>query len=158
MVSRSYYWPHFQRQQPYTPYVPPSYDDNTAMPLLILLHGSGGDHRNIIADHHAGQDLDTDAMLIANAGAFPYMEYRHLARIDVELVLQHVSQHYQVDPKRIYLQGISLGGRGALEIASMLPQTFAGISAHGVYGVTEAIFDPTLVPGRPSGPPLIISR
>ena len=146
MVLRSYDWPQFQRRQPYTLYVPSTYQPQQAMPVMVLLHGSGGDHRNIIADHHAGQDLEQFPMLIANAGAFPHEEYRHLARIDVMLMLQHLAQHYHIDPQRIYIQGISLGGRGALDVAAAHPDVFAGISAQGVYGLLDHIIDPTLQP------------
>ena len=81
-------------------------------------------------------------MLIANAGAYGHREYRHLALQDLLAVLRDVSAKYAVDPDRVYLQGISLGGRGTLEAAALRPDIFAAISSHGVYGVQEDLIDP----------------
>ena len=111
-------------------------------PLMILLHGSGGDYRNIIADEAAGQRFETHPMLIANAGAFLYQEFRHLALNDVRGVLEDMKKKYNVDEDRVYLQGISLGGRGSLETAALLPDTFAAISPQGVYGISPRWNDP----------------
>lgn len=144
-VVRSYENPQLLRRQPYTLYVPQSLDLAQPAPLLILLHGSGGDWRNLVADAAAGQRFETHPMLIANAGAFRYQEYRHLALNDLRGVLEDVARKYNVDRKRIYLQGISLGGRGTLEAAALLPDTFAAVSAHGVYGIQTPWIDPPTI-------------
>lgn len=115
------------------------------VPLMILLHGSGGDYRNLVADHAAGQRFDEHPMLIANAGAFYHQEFRHLALNDVLGVLEDVSSKYRVDPRRVYLQGISLGGRGVLELAALMPDRFAAVSAQGVYGLQRRAMDPLTV-------------
>jgi dienelactone hydrolase len=134
-VLRSASSPVLQRQQPYTVYIPPGLSLLRPVPLLLLLHGSGGDFRNVIPDAYGGQDLDEHPMLIANAGAFRYQEYRHMALQDALAVLEHVCRVYPVDPERIYLQGISLGGRGTLDLAARLRDRVAAVSAQGVYGM-----------------------
>jgi hypothetical protein len=144
-VVRSYENPQLLRRQPYTLYVPKSLDLSKPAPLLILLHGSGGDWRNLVADAAAGQRFETDPMLIANAGAFRYQEYRHLALNDIRGVLDDVASKYNVDRNRVYLQGISLGGRGTLEAAALMPDTFAAVSAHGVYGIQMPWTDPPTI-------------
>jgi len=136
------------RRQPYTVYVPPALDLSRPAPLMILLHGSGGDYRNIIADEFAGQRFDKFSMLIANAGAFKHQEYRHMAFDDVERIIEDMCKKYHVNRDRIYLQGISLGGRGALEMAALRPDLFAAVSAQGVYGVQETLLDPAAVAAR----------
>lgn len=145
---RAYPNPQLRRLQPYTIYVPESLDLTEPAPLMILLHGSGGDHRNLVADYAAGQRFEENPMLIANAGAFFQQEFRHMALNNVRWVIEDMKQKYNVDPKRIYLQGISLGGRGTLEAASLLPDTFAAISAHGVYGALGIFNDPNAAVDR----------
>jgi len=136
-LLRSYFNEPLQRRQPYTLYLPQALDLSHPAPLLILLHGSGGDYRNLVADFAAGQDLEKHPMLIANAGAFYYQEYQHLAFNDVLGVLADVQKKYRVDPDRIYCQGISLGGRGVMEMAALRPGLFAAICAQAPYGATQ---------------------
>lgn len=142
MVLRSYENHQMQRLQPYTAYVPQEYDGENPWPLMILLHGSGGDYRNIISDVHEGQELETNPMLIANAGAFMHQEYRHMAVEDVLGVLADMKRKYNVDPNRVYVQGISLGGRGCIEMAALRPGVFAAASPQGVYGIFQQAADP----------------
>lgn len=141
-ILRSYTNPQLDRRQPYTLYVPAALDLSAPSPLMILLHGSGGDYRNLVADFAAGQRFEEHPMLIANAGAHGWLEFRHLALNDVRWVIEDVSRKYKVDPTRIYVQGISLGGRGCLDLAAMMPDTFAAVSAQGVYGVQRELLDP----------------
>jgi len=142
-VLRSYFNPQLRRRQPYTVYVPRSLETDKPAALMILLHGSGGDYRNLVADHAAGQRFEEHPMLIANAGAFAHQEYRHMALNDVRWVIEDMKRKYNVDAGRIYGQGISLGGRGVLDLAARLPDTFAAVSAQGVYGVMPLLMDTT---------------
>lgn len=47
---------------------------------------------------------------------------------DVMTAISIVLQKYQADPKRLYLTGLSRGGYGTWDIASMHPETFAAIN------------------------------
>jgi predicted esterase len=141
-LQRSYWNPQLQRRQPYLVIVPPTLDLTLPVPVLLHLHGSGGDYRNLISDEANGQRFDTNPMLIIGVGAYKYEEYRHIALNDLRWILDDVARKYQIDPKRIFLSGISLGGRGALEAAARLPDIFAGISAHGVWGIALPDIDP----------------
>lgn len=144
-VLRSYFNPQWQRRQAYTAYVPESLDLSQEQPLLIVLHGSGGDYRNIVADEAAGQRFENFPMLVANAGAYRNQEYRHMALNDVKWIIEDMAAKYKVDRSRIYLQGISLGGRGTMELAALMPDTFAAVSAQGSYGIQSALADPGLL-------------
>lgn len=142
LTLRSYRSEQLSRLMPYAMYVPEAYDPNKPMPLMILLHGSGGDYLNVISDVYEGQELESHPMLLANAGAFPHWEYRHLALIDVLAVLKDVKSKYNVDVDRVYLQGISLGGRGSLEVPALTPGVFAAACPQGVYGFFQDSSDP----------------
>ncbi len=137
LVLRSYANPHLGRRIPYAAYVPEAYDPGEPMPLLILLHGSGGNYVNVVSDMYHGQELETHPMLVANAGAFRHQEYRHMALNDVVWVLEDMARKYAVDRDRVYVQGISLGGRGAIELAALRPELFAAVSPQGVYGLMQ---------------------
>lgn len=141
-LIRAYANPHLRRRQPYTVYVPESLDLSKPAPLMILLHGSGGDYRNLVADFAAGQRFEKHPMLIANAGAYRRTEFRHMPLYDVKAIIEDMRRKYNVDPDRIYAQGISLGGRGVLDLAARLPDTFAAISSQGSYGVHHELMDP----------------
>ncbi|MFP4106025.1 MAG: hypothetical protein ACLFVU_08035 [Phycisphaerae bacterium] len=149
LVLRSYENPQLKRRQPYTVYVPETYDAKKQAPLLILLHGSGGNYVNIISDMVEGQELESQPMLIANAGAYRYQEYRHMALLDVKWVIEDMKSKYNVDPRRVYVQGISLGGRGCLELAALMPGTFAAVSPQGVYGMFQEASDPAAFAAQP---------
>ena len=93
-LIRSYQNPHLRRLQPYTVYVPESLDLSEPAPLMILLHGSGGDYRNLIADYAAGQRFEEHPMLIANAGAFRNTEFRHMVLEDVHRIIEDMKSKY----------------------------------------------------------------
>ncbi len=141
-LIRSYESPHLRRRQPYTVYVPKALDLSEPAPLMILLHGSGGDYRNLVADYAAGQRFEEFPMLIANAGAYKNTEFRHMVLEDVRSIIEDMQIKYNVDPDRIYAQGISLGGRGVLELSALMPDMFAAVSSQGTYGVHHEWMDP----------------
>jgi predicted esterase len=141
-LIRSYENELLRKRQPYTVYVPESLDLSAPAPLMILLHGSGGDYRNLVADYAAGQEFESHPMLIANAGAFKNTEFRHMPQHDVMRIIEDMQKKYKIDPDRIYAQGISLGGRGVLDLAAREPDVFAAISSQGSYGVHHELMDP----------------
>lgn len=141
-LIRSYVSPHLRQRQPYTVYVPENLNLGKPAPLMILLHGSGGDYRNLIADFAAGQEFENHPMLIANAGAYKNTEFRHMPLHDVKWIIEDMQRKYNVDASRIYAQGISLGGRGVLDLSARMPDTFAAISSQGTYGVHHELLDP----------------
>ena len=142
VLLRSYFNPQLGRLQPYSVHVPKAYDPNKPMALMVLLHGSGFDYLNILSDMKAGQELETNPLLLANAGAFRQQEFRHMALNDVLWVVQDMKKKYNVDADRVYLQGISLGGRGSIEIAALRPEIWAATSPQGTYGCMAESSDP----------------
>ena len=66
-----------------------------------------------------------------------------MALNDVLSVIEDMKAKYNVDADRVYMQGISLGGRGSMEVAALRPELFAAISPQGTYGMMQ---EPTDIP------------
>jgi poly(3-hydroxybutyrate) depolymerase len=130
--------------QPYALYVPPGYDPRKPWPLVIALHGSHSDHRHNLRrvfglDNRPGEtDLeasrnemplpDVPALVVSPYGRGEFMGYDGLGGEDVMRVIADVRRAYHVDPARISLTGLSMGGGGTWEIGLRHPELFAALA------------------------------
>jgi poly(3-hydroxybutyrate) depolymerase len=137
--------------QPYALYVPKDYDGARAWPLVVALHGAGSNHRHMLRrvfglDNRAGEsDLeatrnelplpDVPALVVAPYGRGEVMGYDGLGGEDVLRVLADVRRSYNVDPDRITLTGLSMGGGGTWTLGLQHPELFAGLAP--ICGVTD---------------------
>ena len=124
--------------QPYTVYVPATYDGKTPRPLLVLLHGSGGDQweipqaaanldgRSVFAGALEQDRIESNFLMCAPLARGP-SGYVHIAEVDILQMLDEVQRDYLVDADRIYVLGWSMGGAGAFLMASRFPDRFAAI-------------------------------
>jgi predicted peptidase len=115
-------------------WLPASYAQNTdAYPLLFFLHGAGerGDDLNLLAAHGPpkwASSAQRPAFLepfIVLAPQCPADQTWSAAPL-LEL-LDDVGARWRIDPRRVYLTGISMGGRGAWSLAQEQPQRFAAL-------------------------------
>jgi pimeloyl-ACP methyl ester carboxylesterase len=117
--------------QPYRMFVPASYRaDPRPAPLLPLLHGWTGNHRGFNPENNEFWNKvvrSNRALAPKPLGRGEEMWYEHIGELDVLEVMRDVALHYNVDPKRIYLGGTSMGGLGTIKIAEAHPDLFAGI-------------------------------
>jgi len=124
--------------QPYTVYVPKGYDGKGTWPLLLLLHGSGGDQWEIA---QAAANLDgrsvfrgaleenvqeANFLLCAPLARGP-SGYEQIAEVDILQTLDEVQRDYRVDSDRVYAMGWSMGGAGSYMMASRFPDRFAAV-------------------------------
>lgn len=121
-------------------FVPQGYseDRNVRWPLMIFLHGSGecGSDLSVVAKwgppavvaKHPGAP-----MLIASP-QLPEGDW-DLAKLD--RLLADVRRTYRVDPARIYLTGLSLGGTATWRWAIAHPELFAAIAPVAAVAPTE---------------------
>jgi predicted peptidase len=119
----------------YQLYLPTDYgkEQGKKWPLILFLHGAGerGDDINLVKKHGPPKLLDgnTDSpvtqfiVVSPQCPANKWWEPR-----DVITLLDEVSQKYEVDPDRVYLTGLSMGGFGTWETASRFPERFAAIA------------------------------
>lgn len=137
-------------------YLPPSYsDDGAASPLLVFLHGSG----------ESGIGDDADLGILANGGIpgiiasdlwpdsrpFVVLSPQHaenppsycMESREIDAFLHFALEHYNVDPQRVYLTGLSCGAIGLWNyladhrgevVAAAVPIAGYGIGAIQVAG------------------------
>ncbi len=115
----------------YLTYLPKSYaPKGEPVPLLVFLHGSG----------ESGQDIEKVKVwgppaMIEKGVDFPFIVISPQSATprgwNAELLkgmLDDVLSRYNVDRKRIYLTGLSMGGFGAWELAARYPEVFAALA------------------------------
>jgi predicted esterase len=128
--------------QPYRLFVPDSYDGSKATPLVVALHGMGGDENSMFDGY--GKSVTAEAgkkgfLVVAPKGRGLASMYRGTAEQDVMDVLAEVRRDYKVDPARIYLMGHSMGGYGTWSVAVSHPDVFAALAPISGGGDTAAL-------------------
>jgi poly(3-hydroxybutyrate) depolymerase len=116
--------------QPYRLMIPGVYDGTKPLPLVVALHGMGGDENGMFDSY--GKELPADAdkagfILVGPKGRGPASMYRGTAEQDVLDVMAEVERDYKVDKNRVYLMGHSMGGYGTWSIAIDHPDLFAAL-------------------------------
>lgn len=120
--------------QPYRIFVPASYDGSKAYPLIVALHGMGGDENSYFDSAVYGKgafarQAEQRGYLVAcPKGRNTASMYLGSAETDVLDVIAEVRRAYRVDPARIYLTGHSMGGYGTWSVAMDHPELFAAIA------------------------------
>lgn len=123
---------------PYLLYLPPDYASNpTPKPVLVFLHGVGERGRDLQGVYGWGPDgriLDTPGF----KDKYPFIGIAPQAPVThrwenpemyktVVAIIEHVLKEYRADKERVYLTGLSMGGRGTWEVALEAPHLFAAI-------------------------------
>ena len=131
-------------QQPYRLYLPSAYDGSQPLPLLVALHGTGGD-QNKYFDHETYQDgiYKSEAEKRGIAVVCPFggdaqgrpTEWRGVGELHVLAALEDVQRRFRIDPDRIVCTGQSMGGTGTTYLCCRYPDVFAaGIPLASTYG------------------------
>ncbi|MEK6299295.1 MAG: prolyl oligopeptidase family serine peptidase [Acidobacteriota bacterium] len=118
--------------QPYQIFVPSGYDKSKPFPLVIALHGMGGDENSYLSFYGQGA-FKTEAerrgyIVACPKGRKPASMYVGDAEKDVMDVLAEVRRAYNIDADRIYLTGHSMGGFGTWSVAMNHPEVFAALA------------------------------
>ena len=116
---------------PYRVYLPNDYVDNHAsgFPLLLFLHGAGerGSDLTALAKTGLPKELEQGTQLpfITVCPQCPvkeaWDEHKLLALLD------KIIADYNIDLSRIYVTGLSMGGRGTWQLANLAGNRFAAI-------------------------------
>lgn len=100
------------------------------VPLIVFLHGSGerGNNLELVKAHSPF----TYKNLIKEKVAILAPQCPENTWWDTETVYQlilEIKEKYKIDPSRIYITGLSMGGWGTLKLAMEHPEMFAAVVA-----------------------------
>ena len=115
----------------YLMFLPQDYgkEQGKKWPLMLFLHGAGerGSDVNKVKVHGPPK-------IVENKKDFPFIlvspqcpENKWWEPQEVIALLDEVQSKYKVDPDRVYLTGLSMGGFGTWETATQYPERFAAI-------------------------------
>jgi predicted esterase len=117
---------------PYRVYLPATYHAGRKYPLILLLHGAGGDETDFLEGYRGTWPKAAEEhgyILAAVSGRGPVSGYAKAngAEQDVLDVLELVKARYSVDAARVYLGGHSMGSAGTWRIGLTFAERFAGL-------------------------------
>ncbi len=123
------------RRVGYTIAYPPGHEPGDRLPLIVMLHGFGGDHRNALSSMTPAQavglrHLPPLAMVTVDGGGGywnPHPGDDPLGMVIDELI--PLCRRQGLGRQRIGAMGISMGGYGALLFAEKYPQLFGAVAA-----------------------------
>ena len=115
----------------YLEYLPKEYGKGEKMPLVIFLHGAGerGDDLELVARHgwlkHVRNGQEYPFVILAPQ--CPQNDYWGCYIESLNAFLDTALKEYDVDPKRVYLTGLSMGGTGTWLWSLANPERFAAV-------------------------------
>lgn len=121
----------------YLLYLPQNYNRQDKFPLLLFLHGAGERGGNAVGENGDMNLLKAHGppKQISAGKEFPCIVVSPQCQTDgwweaAELsdLLDHIEANYSVDPNRIYVTGLSMGGFGTWALAAYEPDRFAAIA------------------------------
>ena len=119
----------FTKEIKYLLYKPTDYDDAKPSPLLIFLHGAGerGDDLELVKIHGPPKLIEQgiDLPFVVASPQVALNEW--WSPSTVIWLLKDIQSRLNIDPKRVYLTGLSMGGYGTWETSSKYPNIFAAI-------------------------------
>ncbi len=135
---------------PYLLHLPADYDPEVGgrWPLIFFLHGAGerGEDLEQIKVHGIPRVAEArpDFPFVAVSPQCPVNRWWSDFLLPLRLLLDEVMRLYAVDPDRVYLTGLSMGGYGTWHLATEYPDRFAAIApicggGHWAYGFPERV-------------------
>lgn len=141
---RSYDFKEADKEMEYALFVPEGYDATKSWPLMVALHGLNSNPRQILGYPGFTKLAQEHGYILAapmgyntrgwyggrgqTSRRWDPMNLGELSEKDVMNVLEIVRGEFNVDSKRIYLMGHSMGGGGAWHIGIKYPDIWAGLA------------------------------
>ncbi len=124
---------------PYRAIVTPGRSEGELLPLIVFLHGDwqdGTNNQSQLAGYGNGSMLMLDSAIrseIPLVYVAPQTTHSYWPPARVAAVVRDVLRHFPIDPRRIYLTGISDGGTGVWDAIKTWPACFAaGVPMSGM--------------------------
>jgi polyhydroxybutyrate depolymerase len=128
----------------YTLHVPPGYDGSKPIPLLVMLHGRGGDGKEFAKRTHMNERADKEGFAVVYPDATKWLGRKDLSAWDaanglvppgarandlkfLRDVIDRSQSQLEVDQKRIYMIGHSSGGMMTYLAASEMSDKLAAV-------------------------------
>ncbi|HEU4700882.1 MAG TPA: alpha/beta hydrolase-fold protein [Conexibacter sp.] len=126
------------REQHVTVVVPQGEAPSERRPLLVFLHGRGGDDESELSTQplfDTLRQLGSRAPIVAfpDGGKDSYWHDRadgDWARYVTHEAIPRVARRFDADPRRVAIGGISMGGFGALDLAEQRARRWCAVGAH----------------------------
>jgi|GEM_PF-226956 len=132
------------RERSYSLHVPPGYDGSKPIPLLLMLHGRGGDGKEFAARTRMNEKADKEGFAVAYPNATKWLGRKDLSAWDaanglvppgarandlefLRQVIDRSQSQLDVDPKRIFMIGHSSGGMMTYLAASEMSDKLAAV-------------------------------
>jgi poly(3-hydroxybutyrate) depolymerase len=160
--KKTYEFKEAGKEMEYALFVPSSYDKEKPAPLVVALHGMGGNPQQMIRSRGLTERAEKLGYIVVAPMGYSRGWYGsrgkgkgfggkgksddgpenlgELSEKDVMNVLALVRKGYAIDEKRIYLIGHSMGGGGTWHLGMKYPDIWAGLAP-----IAPAAF------GRPTG-------
>jgi predicted peptidase len=153
--KKTYDFKEAKKEMEYALFVPSRYDKDKKAPLIVALHGLGGNPQQMIRSRGLTEQAEKYGYIVVapmgyNSGGWygalgPGKGFGgkgfgkgkgeaapdnlgELSEKDVMNVLALVRKDFNVDEKRIYLIGHSMGGAGTYHLGSKYPEIWAGLA------------------------------
>jgi len=150
VTIRSYHMEEAKKDIDYALYVPNSYDETRALPLVVLLHGLGSNPKQVIGYDGVVDEAEKRGYAVVAPYGFnergwygsrgkgkegPFFGNRkdpdnlgELSEKDVFNVLAIVEKDLRIDPTRRFLMGHSMGGAGSVYLGATRIGMWAGLA------------------------------
>ena len=125
------------RGWPYGVYVPDDYRGDEPFPLIIYLAGNSGPA--IEGVQLGASAFERTGYIVVYPNSWGGW-WRSATETMVDSLLKEVMRKYAIDPERVYISGLSNGGTGTFDYASLWPQRFSAAvvaMGAGLFGFTE---------------------
>jgi dienelactone hydrolase len=125
------------RGWPYAIYVPDDYRGDEPFPLIVYLAGNSGPA--IEGVQLASNAFERTGYIVVYPNSWGGW-WRSVTETMVDSLLHEVMRTYAIDPERVYISGLSNGGTGTLDYASLWPHRFSAAvvaMGAGLFGFTE---------------------
>ena len=143
----------------YLLYLPENYDGDSQQtwPLILFLCGTGERGENVFLLGKNGpfqmiREKEPLPAIVAAPMLHVSRDFRSFPETYLDGVLAEIQANFRVDPKRIYLTGLSMGGEATYRFALHRPETFAAIAPLAAFdakynpGARQEGFQPFTVP------------
>lgn len=121
---------------PYLFYLPEDYDGTSdeTWPLMLFLHGRGESRGplSLVAKwgppRMVARNESLKYILVSPQCPAEDRWSSETQQANLDALLDHIVDQYQVDTDRVYLTGLSMGGFGSWALASRTPERFAAVA------------------------------